>query len=158
MDMNQKFQQLHRDHVSRRLKSIRVVTPPPGGWIRTIRDALSMSASQLARRVGVTQPAVVQWEEGERAETISLATLRKVAAAMECDFTYAFVPRKPLDKIIEDQALVRATRMVDAVSHSMELEGQKTSATRRRASIRADVDLLLKESPGKIWNDGSSRP
>jgi predicted DNA-binding mobile mystery protein A len=155
--MDLKYQKLMLKQVDEQLTSLvrKPIQIPPRGWINTIREALTMSTGQLARRLGVTQPAVVQWEAGEREETISLATLRKAAAGMECNLVYAFVPRKSLSEIMQDQARVRATSMVEDVAHSMELESQKTSASHIQESIREEINLLLEESPGKIWDDWS---
>lgn len=126
---------------------------PPGGWIRAIREALGMTSSQLARRIGVSQPTVANWEQREAKGTISLQSLRKVAAAMECDLVHLLAPRKPLRKILEERALKIATRQADQVSQSMKLEGQGTSAIRRRKVIREEAHRLLEESPARLWDD-----
>ncbi|MSX94645.1 MAG: helix-turn-helix domain-containing protein, partial [Actinobacteria bacterium] len=62
---------------------------PRMGWIRAIRDALGLSTRQLADRLDVSGPAVTGLEASERAGTIQLDTLRRVAAAMECEVVYA---------------------------------------------------------------------
>jgi DNA-binding MarR family transcriptional regulator len=41
------------------------LTPPRAGWIRTLREALGMTATQLARRMGVAQPTVTKLEQSE---------------------------------------------------------------------------------------------
>ena len=38
---------------------------PPRGWIRAIRQALGMTTGQLAQRMGVKQPRVVELEKSE---------------------------------------------------------------------------------------------
>ena len=57
-------------------------TRPPKGWLRAIRDALGMTTRQLAARLGVSQPRVVALEKGEVDETLTLAGLRRAAAAL----------------------------------------------------------------------------
>ena len=38
---------------------------PSRGWIRAIREALGMTTGQLAKRLGVHQPRVIELERGE---------------------------------------------------------------------------------------------
>ena len=68
---------------------------PVRGWIKAIREALGMTAEQLAKRLGVKQPSVVALEQSEAKGTIELATLRRVAEALDCTLVYALVPNKP---------------------------------------------------------------
>ena len=85
-----------------------VELPPPvprSGWIASIRQALGMSKTQLAKRVGVTRPSLDELESNEVRETITLASLHKVADALGCDLKYVLVPRKSLGKQIAEQAL-----------------------------------------------------
>ncbi len=56
-----------------RLSPLLDVTAPPKGWIRTIRDALGMTAKQLANRLGVAQQAVARIEKEELAEVVKKA-------------------------------------------------------------------------------------
>lgn len=74
---------------------------PKDGWIRAVREALEMTAQDLARRMGVTQPAIAALEASEGKGSVQLDSLRRVAKALECDLVYAFVPRMPLQKILE---------------------------------------------------------
>lgn len=77
---------------------------PEGGWLRAIRQALRMTTRQLARAVGVTQASVVDAERTEAKGDITLATLRRYAAALGCDLTYTLVPKRPLQTMVEDRA------------------------------------------------------
>ncbi|HMP72238.1 MAG TPA: helix-turn-helix domain-containing protein [Kiritimatiellia bacterium] len=67
----------------------------PTNNIRTHRDALGVSSYELARRAGVSQPTVINWERRERARTITLASLERAAAALDCDVRIDFIPRSP---------------------------------------------------------------
>ena len=54
--------------------------PRPGvGWIASIRQALGMSKTQLAKRIGVTPPSVFELESNEVREAITLNSLHKAA-------------------------------------------------------------------------------
>jgi transcriptional regulator with XRE-family HTH domain len=57
-------------------------------WIRTRREELGWSTYELARRAGVAQPSVINWERRERDGSITLATLQKAAVALGCTVDY----------------------------------------------------------------------
>src|ERR1017187_1256120 len=103
-------------------------TPPVRGWIKAIREALGMSTAQLAKRLGVKQPSVVALEQSEAKGTMELATLRRVADALDCTLVYALVPNKPLEATVRDRARTFARRRLQPVEHSMLLEDQKVTA------------------------------
>jgi predicted DNA-binding mobile mystery protein A len=58
---------------------------PATGWIKAIREALGMSAVELARRLGVGVPTVTRMELSEAEDRITLSTLRRAAEAMGCE-------------------------------------------------------------------------
>lgn len=100
------------------------VAAPPEGWIAQTRKVLGMTAAQLARRMGVSQPTVAKLEASEANGGITLRSLRKAAEAMHCDVVVAFVPRRSFESIVEDQARIRARELVGQIEHTMGLEGQ----------------------------------
>ncbi|WP_458324426.1 helix-turn-helix domain-containing protein [Roseobacter sp. A03A-229] len=82
--------------------------PPERGWISTLRQALSMSAEDVAARKGVSRNAVYQAERSEKEGSISLKQMDRLARAMGGRFVYAIVPDKPVEAIKYDQALQKA--------------------------------------------------
>ena len=48
---------------------------PERGWLRAIRQALGMTTAQLAKRLDVSQPRIVEIEKGEADRTITLKSL-----------------------------------------------------------------------------------
>ena len=87
-----------------RLRPILNVTAPPKGWIRAIRDALGMTAKQLANRLGVAQQAVARVEKEELAGSVTIKTMRRIAERLDCVFVYGFVPRTSLEETVARQA------------------------------------------------------
>jgi predicted DNA-binding mobile mystery protein A len=114
----------HLDAQLEPLRSVGSLPRPVRGWIRALRDALGMSSSELARRMGVSQQAVPEMERSEINDTIKLATLRRVADALESDLVYAIVPRATLDTTVEAQARRRALEHLGAIAHHSRLEDQ----------------------------------
>jgi predicted DNA-binding mobile mystery protein A len=81
-----------------------LLTPPPVGWIRVIRDAIGMTAAQLAKRLGVSQQRALVIEQAETSGSITLASLARAADALDCELIYAVVPRTSLERLVEDRA------------------------------------------------------
>jgi predicted DNA-binding mobile mystery protein A len=123
------------------------------GWIKTLRTALGMSATQLARRLGVTKQAIGNMERGERAGTLSLTTYHKVAETLGCHLKVVLVPKKPLETIVQEQARQVATRLVKQTSHQMHLEAQETTPSFQKAQIEEMTQELIRSHSKKIWED-----
>lgn len=140
-----------RAHLDERLKDFGQVsryTPPVKGWIKAIREALGMTAEQLARRLKVKQPAVIQMEQSEAKGSIELATLRRVAEALDCTLVYAFVPKKSLEETVRARARNFIRRRRAPVEHSMVLEDQKVQGKAEEDRVG---EVLRDTSPSKFW-------
>ncbi len=124
---------------------------PLAGWIRATRDALGMSGADLARRMGVTQPAIRQLEKSEQAGTIQLATLRRAAAALDCTVVYALVPNCSLEDIVRARARDVAERELAATDHTMRLEGQTPPADLREDLVDILADQIVDSR--RLWSE-----
>jgi predicted DNA-binding mobile mystery protein A len=123
---------------------------PVRGWIKAIREALGMTTEQLARRLGVKQPSVVALEQSEAKGTIELASLRRVAEALDCTLVYALVPNKLLEQTVRERARLFARRRFGPIAHSMTLEDQKV----HREENEAMIDEILRETnPRRFWDE-----
>lgn len=126
-------------------------TPAPrSGWIRAIRDALGMSTRELASRVGLSAQRISQIEQAERDRSLTLATLERVAAALDCRVELVLVPHQPLDELVREQARTKAAAEVAEVDHTMALEDQRPDAT----SSRQRVDEVARRYMDKrgLWS------
>jgi predicted DNA-binding mobile mystery protein A len=132
-------------------------TIPTPGWIKTIRRALGMSGSQLGNRINVTRQAVAAFEADERAGSITLAALRKVAAAMNCDLVYALVPKDSLHATIEGAANAVARAELNRVRHTMSLEAQGTNAEAYDELVRDRISELMQD-PRQLWRQSAVTP
>jgi predicted DNA-binding mobile mystery protein A len=142
-----------RSHLDKRFKQIGSSSRfnvPVRGWIRAIRGGLGMSSQQLAKRLGVKQPSVVALEQSEAKGTIELATLRRVAEALDCTLVYALVPNKPLETIVRDRARILLRRRRAPVEHSMLLEDQAVSA--QGSAARLD-EFIRETNPSRFWDE-----
>jgi predicted DNA-binding mobile mystery protein A len=117
--------------------------PPNLGWLRTIRKALGMTRKQFGQLLGVTQATVADIETSERDGRIQLNTLRRAAAALDCEFVYALVPRVPLTQRVEARLDALADAAYQRTAHSMALEGQLEEDPAAKAiKIRAIRDAI----------------
>ena len=108
-----------------------------------------MSTAQLAKRLGIKQPSLVALEQSEAKGTIELATLRRVAEALDCTLVYALVPNKPLEITLRDRARAFGRRRQSPVEHSMLLEDQKVTA--KDAEARLD-EVVRETNPRLFWD------
>jgi predicted DNA-binding mobile mystery protein A len=123
---------------------------PPMGWIAALRTALGMSATALAKRLGVSHATVLGYEKAELSGRIQLDTLKRVADALGADLVVALVPRTPVKEQLRDQAQRIARDELNAVVRTMQLENQKVPEDETRAQFEQLVDSLLAD-PKKLW-------
>jgi len=126
----------------------RLYFAPVRGWTKAIREALGMTTAQLARRLGIKQPSVVAIEQSEVKGTIELATLRRVADALDCTLVYVFVPKKPLEATVRERARLFLRRRSAPVEHSMLLEDQ--AVTSKDTEKRLD-EIVRDTNPRLFW-------
>lgn len=127
-------------------------TRPPKGWIRALREALGMSAGQLARRAGVSRETIATLERSEAKGTITLASLDKLARALGCRVAYAVVPQaSSVAELRRARALEVARQELAPVAHSMRLEQQGLSVERERRQLERRAQALLAGSPRRLW-------
>jgi predicted DNA-binding mobile mystery protein A len=127
-------------------------SPPGGGWVRAIREALGMSQAQLAARVGISRQSLQGLERAEVNRRITLDSLDRLAKAMECRLVYALVPEKgSLDDVRARQAQALADTLLKSTEHSMTLEAQGVPARESKRQREPLVDSLLRGSPRKLW-------
>ena len=139
------------DERFRKLGPAKRYTRPVRGWIKALREALGMSTAQAAKRLGIRQPSLVALEQSEAKGTIELATLRRVAAALDCSLVYALLPNKPLETTVRDRARSFARRRRDPVEHSMLLEDQKVKTRAKDAEERLD-EIVRETNPRLFWD------
>lgn len=146
---------LGRKHLERRLAPLRGFNfvRPQGGWLRAMREAMGMTTRQFARRTGKVQSAVVEMEKSEARESISLASLRQAAEAMDCEFVYAIVPRVPINDLLHARATDVAAQQLARMSHTMVLENQRLDRADQEAERERLIDELLRGPPKRLWDE-----
>lgn len=145
------------EQLDRRFATLKPLTQeaarPPRGWIRAIREALGMTTGQLAKRLGVHQPRVIELEHGEGTGNITVRSLERAAEVLGCRLVYILVPDEPLAETVRKRASVVADQQLASVEQTMRLEAQGVNdAAQRQDARRRLVENLLRR-PARLWDE-----
>jgi predicted DNA-binding mobile mystery protein A len=143
----------HLDSRFATLRPLLKTQRPPKGWLRAVRDALGMTTKQFGRRLGVSQPRIVELEQSEASGTVTLNTLQRAAEALGCRLVYALVPEKPLAETVRERAELLARQQQAAVEHTMRLEDQAVKDKRAARSLHEQIIEDLLQRPARLWDE-----
>jgi len=152
--MNKQFRDLQLQQMDALLgswKSSQLCARPKTGWVRAVRETLGMSAAAFARRLGISHTGVRKLEASEASDAITLATLRKLAQALDCEVQYALVPRTTLAQQLQDQAQAVARAHLLPIAHSMALEDQAVNGPSNKLQLDLAAKGLLEGSRRELW-------
>ncbi|MDR1418732.1 MAG: mobile mystery protein A [Endomicrobium sp.] len=130
------------------LKNIVPFDLPEQGWIRTIREALGMTTSQLAKRLKISQARIVHIEKNEN--NLKISTLNKIAKALNCAFVYYIIPNDNIKNIVSRQAHIKASNIIGNVNKNMSLENQLSDSKEILEDLTKD---LLNKNISRIWDE-----
>ncbi len=96
---------------------------PARGWLRAVREAIGLTQSKAAEKAAMKRQSYAQFEGAEKKGSISLASLRRAAAAMDCEVVYFILPRESVARTYGELAslLDPASRHLKATDQSMSL-------------------------------------
>ena len=137
---------------SKKFEELRPFLKLSGGvnsWLKFSRKALNMSVDQLSRRAGLAKPTIYQAERNEALGQINLATLKRIANAMNFELVYALVPRAPLMQMLKSQASEKALTQLGARAHYPNMSDVQVDA------LRMELDELIQEflKSKKLWDE-----
>lgn len=132
---------------------VRLSKKPNEGWVRAIRTALGMSGSQLGERMGVSRNRISVLERKEAEGNITLNQLQELAGQLGCDLTYALVPRKPIENMIDDRATEITSRSIEANAQNMFLEGQLIDEKAKTRLFNEIKEEIIKSGGRVLWNN-----
>ena len=143
----------HLDKRFATLRALHGVQRPAKGWLRAIRDALGMTTQQYARRLGVSQPRIVELEQSEVSGNVTLQTLERAAEALGCRLVYVLLPERPLAEVVQERADLLADRQLASVQHTMQLEDQAVTSPRANKIARQQILHDLLRRPARLWDE-----
>ena len=118
--------------------------------IKLYRKRLCMTQRQLAKRAGVTQPFIAKLERGSG--EISTATLKKIFSALYCELIVVAMPLVDMDKIIEQQAEIRAKKKIRYLKGTMALEKQLPKRSMIKMLMNQEKAQLIDAQTSEIWD------
>jgi predicted DNA-binding mobile mystery protein A len=124
---------------------------PETGWIKSIREALGMSAKDVAKKVGIDQSRISRLENAEKNGNVKLSSLQRIAMGLGMDFVYGFVPKNTLETLVREQALKIAKEKMKRLSHTMHLELQELNDEEKENALKDMIDKILIEEPKDFW-------
>lgn len=143
-----------RRQLDRRFAELRTSVPllrtPRGGWVRLLRTALGMRQEDLATRLKVSAQAVGALERREAEETVTLASLRQAADALDAELYYVLLPRQPIEARLEAEIDRAARFLAGQVHHSMRMEDQATEPAELLERIK-EIKDQLRLTPSLLW-------
>jgi predicted DNA-binding mobile mystery protein A len=122
------------------------------GWVKTIREALGMSTTQLAKKVGIDQSRISRLENAETEKDLKLSSLKKIAEGLDMKFVYGFVPKESLETMMQEQARKIAIKRLGKVSHTMKVEDQELTDMQKANALEDLVQRILIEEPKNFWD------
>jgi predicted DNA-binding mobile mystery protein A len=152
--MNNQFRDLQLQQMDVLLaawKASQLSARPKSGWVHAIRESLGMSAAAFARRLGMSHAGVRKLESSEASDAITLASLRKLADALDCELQYALVPRTSLAQHVNERAELVARERLRPIAHSMALEDQAVQEPLTKLQLDLAIKELLEGSRRELW-------
>jgi predicted DNA-binding mobile mystery protein A len=151
------MRQLGRQRLDERVLALRdlpasAATAPRGGWIRAVREALGMPRHALGQRMGVGEKRVQQMELGEARGSITVESLARAAAALDCELLVALVPRESLEARVQARRLRLAMDWIRTRAlHTMALEGQDIRYSDLPPTAIQEVEQMFPDE--RLWDE-----
>ena len=121
-----------------------------GDQVKQLRTGLRMTQQQLAERSGFTQSAIAEIEGGNRAN-LTLPTIYKLAAGLNCQFVPQLIAQKNIHAIREEQSESLARKIISLTSGSAAIELQPPSASFAEEQVKTLKQELLDSGGSILW-------
>jgi len=148
---------LRRKQIDRAIQEVPGIAKfvvPHRGWISEVRRIIGMRGDQLAARMHITQSTVSELERAEADGAITLNSLRRAAAAMNCRLTYAFIPEeRSFEQLVRSRATKVARELTAQIGHTMALEDQATGAHTHTELLQEAIAQFIRDLPRELWDE-----
>ena len=125
---------------------------PEEGWIQRTRKILGIKARQIGKKIGCNTALISSFEKRELEKTITIKNLERIANAMDCDFVYAFVPKK---KSYEDTFREQCKKASDYYHKQsnlqMALEDQAVENKKMKSLTKFTENDFYQKMDSAIW-------
>ena len=121
--------------------------------IKVIRKAFGISQLQLAKKLGFSSNVPIAKLENGQIENPTLDTLKKYAEALQCELVVRLVPKKEIEKVVEEQAEKKAREIVSLSVGNSAMELQKPDNETIKEEVEKVKNELLEKRRSVIWED-----
>lgn len=112
-----------------------------------------MTLEQLGNRLGKTKQSVSSLEKREELGTVSINTIKEVAAVLDMQLVYGLVPKATsLEGYIEQRANELAREMVSSSNQQMKLEDQEVNDARVRLAVEELQREFVRTVDRRLWD------
>lgn len=152
--MNYWDKKISREQLDKKFEVLKsfVGFTPQQGWIKTIREVLGLSASQLGKKVGIDQSRISRLENAEKTGDLKLSSLQKIAKGLNMHFVYGFVPEGTLESMVREQARRMALKRLKTLDNTMKLEKQSLSDEEKKKALDDMIDKIMVDNPKELWD------
>ena len=147
-----------REQLDKKLDSLKAFASsgmPEQGWIKTVREALGLSARQLGDKAGIDQSRVSRLENAEKDGSLKLSSLQKIAKGLNMRFVYGFMSEDTLEQVVRAQAKKIALKRLKRLNDTMRLEKQELSAEEQKKTLEDMVEKILIDQPKDLWDESN---
>src|SRR6056297_2590717 len=110
--MENKYKKLQKEQVFETIEQKQPMSPDVlHHKIRALRKVLGMTQSQMALKLGVSQPTYAKMEKGLSAANMS--TIKRIARELNCGLKVVLVPDEPFRDFLRKKAARRAKELMD---------------------------------------------
>ena len=145
-----------REQLDKKLDSLKAFASsgvPKQGWIKTVREALGLSARQLGEKAGIDQSRISRLENAEKDGSLKLSSLQKIAKGLNMRFVYGFVSEDTLEEMVRAQAKKIALKRLKRLNNTMRLEKQGLSSEEQKKALEDMIEQILIDQPKDFWDE-----
>ena len=145
-----------REQLDKKLDSLKAFASsgvPKQGWIKTVREALGLSARQLGEKAGIDQSRISRLESAEQDGSLKLSSLQKIAKGLNMRFVYGFVSEDTLEEMVRAQAKKIALKRLKRLNNTMRLEKQELSNEEQKKALEDMIEQILIDQPKDFWDE-----
>ena len=145
-----------REQLDKKLDSLKAFASsgvPKQGWIKTVREALGLSARQLGEKAGIDQSRISRLESAEKDGSLKLSSLQKIAKGLNMRFVYGFVSEDTLEEMVRAQAKKIALKKLKRLNNTMRLEKQGLSSEEQKKALEDMIEQILIDQPKDFWDE-----
>jgi transcriptional regulator with XRE-family HTH domain len=121
------------------------------GKFAALRKAMGLTQRQMAKRLGMTQPAYLNIEK--KLDASGLKTVEKFLNALNCGLELRIKPTAPFSEMIRERALKKAKSILDRTYGNMAMEKQSPGKKSYDKALKELARDMEQNPDSSVWED-----